>query len=364
MYRRIILIIFVFSTVSCLKAQPNAYDISLIGRNELKGNNIKCSYQDQDGFLWFGTDKGLFRYDGVSFRSFHQDSGKVLSITKLIEFQSHLFLLTKRNKLFKVNLKNYLFSKVNPLKEKQTSDFKINDILVSQQEQLYISTTNGLFKKSDLQSSFLPVHLVNANNSKRLSNIDKLSEDEHGDLYFSDNQFKAIFKTNQLLAVDSLKNETVRCDSIFHFRNSVFLTYHKLKRFLWLTHDGKYMVIDAQTNKLILSCIYKASSRIVLDKEANVWLNPNRNTGVVVSLYMDSLDHNLFVRRDSQEGIRSQTNLYELVKYLSDYAVSSLFFDKNNTLWVGTEKNGLIKVESKNSFYRHYGLNEVSFQKK
>jgi diguanylate cyclase (GGDEF)-like protein len=37
--------------------------------------NVRCLFQDHTGFLWVGTDNGLFRYDGGSFRAFGHAEG-------------------------------------------------------------------------------------------------------------------------------------------------------------------------------------------------------------------------------------------------------------------------------------------------
>jgi len=36
---------------------------------------VHCLLQDRAGFIWAGTDNGLFRYDGSHFRAFHADDG-------------------------------------------------------------------------------------------------------------------------------------------------------------------------------------------------------------------------------------------------------------------------------------------------
>lgn len=38
-------------------------------RDGLADNTIPCIYKDEDGFMWFGTDNGLSRYDGKRFRT-------------------------------------------------------------------------------------------------------------------------------------------------------------------------------------------------------------------------------------------------------------------------------------------------------
>jgi ligand-binding sensor domain-containing protein len=37
---------------------------------ELTNYYIKCIQQDKKGFLWFGTNEGIFKYDGYAFKAF------------------------------------------------------------------------------------------------------------------------------------------------------------------------------------------------------------------------------------------------------------------------------------------------------
>jgi len=48
--------------------------------NEFPGGAISAIAQTPDGYLWIGTDKGLFRFDGLSFRAFQQASPESLPI--------------------------------------------------------------------------------------------------------------------------------------------------------------------------------------------------------------------------------------------------------------------------------------------
>jgi ligand-binding sensor domain-containing protein/signal transduction histidine kinase/DNA-binding response OmpR family regulator len=48
--------------------------------NGLSNNSVECSLQDDDGFLWFGTINGLNRFDGYTFKTFHNDPEDSTSI--------------------------------------------------------------------------------------------------------------------------------------------------------------------------------------------------------------------------------------------------------------------------------------------
>ena len=41
----------------------------------LAGSTVYCSVQDKDGFMWFGTETGLSRFDGSKFKNFTTEDG-------------------------------------------------------------------------------------------------------------------------------------------------------------------------------------------------------------------------------------------------------------------------------------------------
>ena len=49
-------------------------------KNGLSNNNVNCMVQDMEGFIWIGTDNGLNRFDGYSFRNYMSDSKDSLSL--------------------------------------------------------------------------------------------------------------------------------------------------------------------------------------------------------------------------------------------------------------------------------------------
>ncbi|MCK7536674.1 MAG: hypothetical protein MZV63_39770 [Marinilabiliales bacterium] len=49
--------------------------------NGLSQTSIHCLLQDKRGFLWIGTQDGLNRYDGYSFKSFKNEPHDTASIS-------------------------------------------------------------------------------------------------------------------------------------------------------------------------------------------------------------------------------------------------------------------------------------------
>ncbi|MGA2534391.1 MAG: diguanylate cyclase [Terracidiphilus sp.] len=76
-----ILIFLAFFAPGVLSAQRQIFH-QYGSSDGLTNLNVRCLLQDRTGYLWVGTDNGLFRYDGGKFRAFGHSDG--LSNTEVI----------------------------------------------------------------------------------------------------------------------------------------------------------------------------------------------------------------------------------------------------------------------------------------
>jgi len=69
------------------------------------GGSVSAFAQTSDGYLWIGTDSGLIRFDGLSFRRFERANPTSLEIgpirTLLVDTQGNLWILLQNTKLFR-----------------------------------------------------------------------------------------------------------------------------------------------------------------------------------------------------------------------------------------------------------------------
>src|ERR1700679_2395803 len=54
--------------------------IEKVPEEGLTNDYVVCINQDTNGFMWFGTREGLFRYDGYSFKAFKNLPGDSTSL--------------------------------------------------------------------------------------------------------------------------------------------------------------------------------------------------------------------------------------------------------------------------------------------
>src|SRR4051812_22678287 len=71
-YKFVILFVCLLLIHAGLRAQDYKFK-HLAVENGLSQSVINCMIQDEKGFMWFGTQEGLNRYDGYNFQIFKRD---------------------------------------------------------------------------------------------------------------------------------------------------------------------------------------------------------------------------------------------------------------------------------------------------
>jgi len=82
-----IICILLLGKLPLLSQEP--YKINFTTENGLPSNEVYCAYQDTSGFMWFGTENGVSRYDGYAFQNFGLEDGlEQLEINQIIKDQT------------------------------------------------------------------------------------------------------------------------------------------------------------------------------------------------------------------------------------------------------------------------------------
>ena len=64
-----------------LFAQKAFFNFTNVSTEQGLGNpNVIKVLQDKQGFIWVGTQNGLFRYDGYEFKKYHHDPDDAFSL--------------------------------------------------------------------------------------------------------------------------------------------------------------------------------------------------------------------------------------------------------------------------------------------
>lgn len=104
--KKCLIVFFILKTLVLAQNQQLFIEDSRFNRS------ISCMYQDSFGFLWYGTDNGLYRFDGERYNTY----------------------------------------KINPYKQNSISDDEITDIHETNDQILVIGTKNGGLNLLDLKT--------------------------------------------------------------------------------------------------------------------------------------------------------------------------------------------------------------------
>jgi signal transduction histidine kinase/ligand-binding sensor domain-containing protein len=157
------LIVTILLVVTTSHAQINEMVFQKVSlKNGLSHNNVYTIIQDNLGFMWFGTQYGLNRYDGYRFIIYRHDSKNPNSLAtgnfgKMIQDSTGIFWFgTYGGGLNKYDpqtnqFKHYTFKVDDP---NSISNNQILFVFRDNENDLWIGTTNGLNKFNDREEIF------------------------------------------------------------------------------------------------------------------------------------------------------------------------------------------------------------------
>ncbi|NMH89146.1 hybrid sensor histidine kinase/response regulator transcription factor [Flavivirga algicola] len=343
--------IFIFIGCSTLQAQNNLsynvkhYDIF----DGLSNNWISDIFQDKDGFLWFGTQYGINRFDGKNFKVFTYIPGDttaikanwIRSITQLDDHKIYFGSLggginvldpyqEKFTELFiKSNSNNHNISLINKL----TPDDEKN---------LWISSTNGVFRYHPKDSTIKELY------NRGSSNI---SISKNGSKLILGRQERTSKKQEQGHSIFKVVHDTIQ--EIPLPKDQKLINTFSISKDSTLVYTNKALYITYKSNgawsqqKLNFESTYKTAVRdvpfIFKDKEGWIWVNGGKK------IYRFSSDFT------QQEAITIEA----LLNYPSSVSIRAncMFQDNESNYWLGTNLGVFQLIHHKP--FRHPFLGEL-----
>ena len=206
-----------------LKSQEfNFSNITL--RDGLPSSQVNCIYQDDEGYIWIGTNEGIKKYVGKSFIDIYARNPVSLTrpVKSIAESENNVWFANDRS-LFKC-VGNYteeypLFTKTNPV--------LINKIIPASDSLVYILTTIGVWEFRDNKFTQLFTNLkidvenITCGYYRKNENELWLGTDGSG-IYAINTLDNSLVKIHQPI-YDSLKNEKVK-DIESYYDSKIFIS--------------------------------------------------------------------------------------------------------------------------------------------
>jgi DNA-binding NtrC family response regulator/ligand-binding sensor domain-containing protein len=285
---------------------------------------VNAIIQDKQGFLWFGTQDGLNKFDGYGFKVYKAQPGDTTSlstnyiITLYLDHSGLIWIGTAGGGLNKFDPATEQFTcyRHNPKDSSSISNDWIVTICENQQGNLWIGTAGGglnLFNRAD--ETFM-----------------RYKKDPHNDFSLSYNYISALYcDRSGTLWIGTLGGGLNKLVQPRASSAPIFMHYRH--------------------NPAVATTISSDHiSKIVQDKAEHLWIGTYDNgLNRVDAAALQSGQIPDFQHFNSKTG-------------LSQDIITALFIDKDNRVWVGTENGGLtiLLSRSKCAIYRHDPRNEHS----
>ncbi|MEO5890421.1 MAG: two-component regulator propeller domain-containing protein [Ferruginibacter sp.] len=376
-YRIIILFALGLFIVKGTNAQQSFdYPFRHIGQPDgLLHNEVLSVAQDRKGFIWIATRSGLQRYDGSAF-IYYPDmlSNPLEGINFGAEIHAdkinNRLWLTNLIKLEKLELGNYHFTMYDPDKLLNDSSF-VFDTYRDEKNLTWLLGKNAVYyqdsltkKKSLYRFNIIPanVHQTSFIVTDSLTNVTWVTPGS-GLLLF-DKKSGAVYSHNYNPLNHPLLNLSMSAKGEIATRSVMIDS----RRNIWLTTWGNELYrFDQETKKIstyFLTAIKEkeqASGAPAVTPLVNCILEDDHHTIWVGTEHTGLLRYNPV--KDNFDYCIAQEKNREGIRY--DYKIFSLFQDKEQNIWVGTDKgiNIFNPYRQYFKFIRHQENNRLSINK-
>ncbi|MEP4891448.1 MAG: two-component regulator propeller domain-containing protein [Aliiglaciecola sp.] len=313
----------------------------------LSQENILTAFQDSEGYMWFGTQEGLNRYDGYQFKVFTYSSRSKDSLSSdwvysIIEPQENVLWIGTRNgvNVFDKGTQTFKHYRFQANDSSSINSDTVRVLFHSSKNQIWLGSDKGLNIYNPATDDFTNVPIT-ADESKQFI-IQSIAEDHQGNLWVAASGLGVIkldTSTNQVLvdAVDMNSLTGIQSEQI------KTLTVDNQQR-LWLGGDNGVTVIRFSPEG---------------DDAPKVWRPEALVDQKVSHIYQDRSDRIWFATSDGLFRLENDNQTFLHIKpekqnpySLSDGKLNYLFQDRGNVFWVGSIK-GLNKWNTATSNFDH-----------
>jgi signal transduction histidine kinase/ligand-binding sensor domain-containing protein/DNA-binding response OmpR family regulator len=356
-------LIALFCSLGPLQAQPGYYKFTHVDVNRgLSHNQVTCFLKDRKGFLWIGTQSGLNRFDGYTFKVFRNDARDSTSlinnyITRLFEIPHG-----KIGVLTTTGLTIY-----DPVKERFQADLgdfyklfnippgTLRDVVKDGQGNFwFIHATAGLIRYTTGEKRpFAIRHRAGDTTSISSDSVASFTQDQQGNSW--------VVSSDGVLE----KLGTGENAGKVVYRSYLLKDQNNGERFdyqMMADADGDLWIFAANDNRGVFYFDVKKAMLRHLHKGAR---DTKLNTDIVRGIVQDNkglvwigTDHggvNLINKKDF--SVRYILHQEEDEKSLGQNSINTLYKDEEGIIWVGTFKKGVSYYHEniiRFPLYRHY----------
>lgn len=399
-YMLLLIILLITTNIIYVSAYNNINFKNITSEDGLSQGTVETIIQDDQGYIWLGTNDGLCRYNGYEFKIYKHDEELENSITNnyIVDIkQDNLgnIWVGTANGLSKIDTKTDLITNYNMNdEEKSLSHYNIGDILITKSGDVLVGTSDGLNIYNEKKDEFYRIFNKDSDLSSQF--IRSLAEDENQNIWVATN--------NGIDKIDIKNNKNIISFKTGHGKfdiseNDIYVVRYDPKGYIWAgaLKEGLNR-IDINTNEVKQ---YKNDDRdekslpgnyvkdILRDSSGNLWVGTDNglakyneqteNFATYKNKIYDKtslVNDEVFSIQEDESGLiwvgtyagismfDPNTNIEHYKKdpfdenSISDNSIHGIYEDKDGLLWVGTNSKGVNVINRKNYNVKH--LNKTS----
>ncbi len=390
-----IILIFIFAIINLSAQELKFQNFSL--DEGLSQSTINAIYQDKQGFMWFGTQDGLNKFDGYDFTVYRHNPKDATTIShneifSIYEDSNEILWIGTGNGLNKFDRHKFTRYLNVPNDPNSLSNNIVWSIYEDKSGILWIGTDGGGLNKFDRHKFTRYLHDPNNPDSLSHNSVWSIYEDSLGTLWIGTNGG----------GLNKFEQNKFKCYSPkkYSLNNNISSIYEDPTGILWIGTLGGLHKFNRQQETFISyfhdqknpdSLSSRAVWDINTDKKGYLWIatdggglnlydpkqdnflhfnhnsqNPNSlSSDIVTSIYQDRAD-TMWVGTNTGGISQFNYNQNEFIYYFNDSSnlqglnsnhVLSIYEDRQGILWVGTSGDGLNKFSIDRKTVTHYQYN-------
>ncbi|HMS33880.1 MAG TPA: two-component regulator propeller domain-containing protein [Ignavibacteria bacterium] len=313
----------------------------------LSQSAVAAISQDAKGFMWFGTQQGLNRYDGYKIKTYLNNTGDPLSLkyntvhTLFGDRMKNLWVGSFSNIVSRYDISEDGFNNIETGDKKnlRESGITISSITEDSRNNLWIGTLgNGLLKLNISSGKVSQLRKIeNEENSLASDSVLSIYSDESDNIWTGTwesgisvfNQRTKCFRNIRV----SKKCDSGKSDRIYNiFRDS---------RGNLLFSTGSGLKVFDEKSELLKDDRHYTGDTGVLKSEIIRTVCEDKNN----NLWYGTKNHGIYLKDFSSGNIQNFRTDNSDIHSVSDNNILSLYNDSSNVLWTGTFTGGVCRSD-------------------
>jgi ligand-binding sensor domain-containing protein/signal transduction histidine kinase len=309
-------------------------------------SSVYCIFQDSKGFMWFGTEDGLNKYDGKNFKVYRPVPSDKNSLTyrwieHILEDNSGNLWFGSRNGLSYFNPRKELFVQYihDPDILTSISNDTITKLFLDNNNLVWIGTLNGL-NRINIGTRELEKIQLTADENVNLRIYDLLTN-KKGNIW--------IATSNGLFRYDPTAQSYERVIlNIPGKQTEKILSVVENNDVLWIGTEAGLIRYSIPDEKLSCYTIPGGRSydqtveKVYMDKSGNLWIVSSQGL-LRFNQHADKFIH-IIKSLDTSHSLSINT-------------VKPIFEDSNGLIWFGTFGSGLYRIQPETGIISHFQNN-------